>query len=362
MKNTGLQHFTNANINNFTTNIGMQIRKSVNPMWREALAKNTRREVIVERFPDLDKRKKYIFVFNHSFDEDVIAMLQSLDRNAYTLNGTSNQTKYSLQFYALWANGMVCTKRLEDESRKTSIPKMERVLKKTSMTIFGEGGYNNTENRLVAPLFNGPAILNNDTSCEIVPGIVVNFPDDPDKIYINVDDPVKIADLDKYEGMDVIREKMATIYYDMLIDHRQTAKRTELYEMLRTYNNRNVDDTTSNPYADLRLEYMELRKRAYEAQTWYDDPSLYPEGKDVWDEELTMYSGHNVTSREEAIKYIDGIKVTKDNAWILAPVLARRAEDKKYDLKDYLRENIELHDPKEFAEEYNLKKLLKKLK
>lgn len=78
---------------------------------------------------------------------------------------------------------------------------------------------------------------------------------------------------------------------------------------------------------------MEVRKAVYNCQKWH---------RDVWEEELICYSGHGVTTPLQARSFGDDVKVTSKNAAIFADMLVRREEDKKYDLKEYLRRNIKL--------------------
>lgn len=318
MKSTGLEKYEYATVENFTSDVGLKVRKIINGPWRSILKIATKREIIVERYPQLPKNKNYIFVCNHSFDEDVISILQTIDRNVYLLNGTTDQTEHNPVFIAMWANGMVYVNRKSEESRTSSVEKMRRVLRAgNSVMLFSEGGYNNTENQLIMPLFNGAYYLSKEENVEIVPIISFNEPGS-NKIYIRADNPVDIRAYDKYEGMSIIRDKMATIVYDIILDHTKPLKREELGPDPRAY-------------------YMEIRKQVYECQKWYND---------VWDEELTMYNGHGVTTPEQAFAYVDNIKITPENAHIIgpliAPILARREEEKKYDLKQYLRENIVL--------------------
>lgn len=71
MKSTGLQRFETATVDTFTSDIGLKICKSINFIWRRILKLGIRRKVFTEKYPKLDKKKQYIFVCNHSFDEDV---------------------------------------------------------------------------------------------------------------------------------------------------------------------------------------------------------------------------------------------------------------------------------------------------
>lgn len=107
---------------------------------------------------------------------------------------------------------------------------------------------------------------------------------------------------------------MATIVYEMMEAHTEPVRHAELGE-------------------NCRVGYMEQRKKIYACQKWH---------RDVWDEELTYYPGHGITTPQDAREYVDNVCVTRENAYILADVLSRRAEDRKYNLRQYLRENLEL--------------------
>lgn len=139
-------------------NIGIRLRRWLQPLLRRALRLGIRRRVIVERYPTLEKGKLYIFTSTHFFDEDVIANLISLDRNAWILFGTTNQLEYNRQTYAAWLNGMIYIDRMDAQSRKDSVAKMKRILQAgSSILMFPEGGWNNTENLLIQKLFPGPS-------------------------------------------------------------------------------------------------------------------------------------------------------------------------------------------------------------
>ncbi|MCH5269317.1 MAG: 1-acyl-sn-glycerol-3-phosphate acyltransferase [Lachnospiraceae bacterium] len=314
MKSTRLQRFMTATEDTFTSDIGLKIRKSINFIWRRILILGIKRKVYIEKYPKLEKKKKYIFVCNHSFDEDVISLIHTIDRNVYVLNGSTNQTEHNPIFYALWANGMIYVNRQDTQSRKDSLLKMKRVLQAgNSVMLFSEGGYNNTENQLIMPLFPGVYQLAVDTNTEIVP--LITFNDiGSNEIYLRADPPIDISKYEKYEGMEKLRDIMSTIVYELMEAHTQPVSRGDL---------------GTNP----RMDYMEVRRQVYECQEWYND---------VWEEELTMYSGHGVTTPQQARMYVDKIQINIQNAGVLADVLARREEDKRYDLEKYLRNNIKL--------------------
>ena len=59
MKNYGLLKFKDVDVNNFTSDIGMDIRKAINPVLRRILRVAVKGDVIVERYPKLEKNKPY---------------------------------------------------------------------------------------------------------------------------------------------------------------------------------------------------------------------------------------------------------------------------------------------------------------
>lgn len=314
MFHTGLDRYLTADINTFTTDTGIKFRKKFcNKLWRRLLKLCTARKIIVEQYPELEKDKQYIFVTSHSFDEDVISALATIDRNVYMLQGTSDQTLHNPAFLALWLNGMIYVNVLDKDSRKDAVEKMKRILKAgTDIMLFPEGSYNNTENQLIMPLFASPHIMSKDLGIEVVPLVAV--PDLKGKtIHIRAGEPMNIGQYEKWEGLAQLRDAMATLVFDILSEHTEVVKRSEL-QMTR-------DD------------WMESRRQVYECQKWYAD---------VWDEEVKQYPGHGVTLPEKAREYVDNVNVTYKNAWIFADTLVRREEDKKYNLIEYLRWKVEI--------------------
>lgn len=255
---TGLGYYKDATVENFTTDFGILLRRiCLNKTWRRILKLCTRRKIVIEQYPPLKKDEVYVFCCNHSFDEDVISALASIDRNVYMLQGTTEQMLHNPVFLALWLNGMIYVNRESAESRKSAIEKMKRILiSKSSVLLFPEGGYNNTENQLIQSLFSSPYVLNKELGVKIVP--LITFNDiGSDTIYVRVGEPMDISHYNKYEAMEFLRDKMSTLVWSIMEEHVPTIKRDELSE-------------------DPRMDWLEIRKQVCECQKWY---------RDVWDEE-----------------------------------------------------------------------------
>ena len=80
-----------------------------------------------------------------------------------------------------------------------------------------------------------------------------------------------------------------------------------------------------------RLDYIDERMREYLLTKWT---------RDDWAMEVTIYRDKELPPAPEVVRAsFDDVKITPQNAGILAPILARREEDKRYDLVRYLQKN-----------------------
>lgn len=312
MKIYGISKFKKANVDNFTSNIGMNIRKILNPMFRKFLKLGTKHKIVVDHYPKLEDNVPYIFVSTHHFVDDSVANLATIDRNAYLLFGTTDQLEVNPMVYAAWANGFIYVDREDPENRKSAIDKMIRVLNNgNSVLIFPEGGFNNTENLLCLKLFASPYILARKTGIKVVP-IAPFYEYGSDTIYMNAGEPMDLAAYDdKKEALRDLRDTLSTLLYESIEKHSTPIIRTEL-----SY--------------DPRMDFMEERRNEYLKTKWT---------KDVWDEELTQYLDSDDKEYLAVQESMDNIVFTKDNAEIMGPILAKRYVDKRYDFKDYMKKN-----------------------
>lgn len=312
MTNIGLDKIMHLGVDNFTTDSGLKIRRFINPVFRKLLRLGTKRKIICEQFPILKKEQPYIFACSHSFDDDVISSLCVIDRNAYTLCGTSEQILHNPKMYANWVNGIIFVDRLNPQSRKDSIRKMKRVIESgSSVLMYPEGGWNNTENLLIQPLFAGPYTLSQETSALVVP-LATFHEHGASNIYVRATEPISFDGMTKEESLTTLRDKLATMVWEMIELHSTPLNRDDL-------RNR-----------DFRSDFMEERKQEYLRVPWT---------KDVWEEELAFKHDKNHPLPVDAWAFLDNVKITKQNAHIFAPLLDMRAEHKKYDFKQYMHDH-----------------------
>lgn len=312
MKNIGITKVMEWNIEKFTSPVGLRLRQMINPIFRRALRLGTKRSIIIEQYPKLERNKAYIFSSSHSFDDDLISAICAIDRSVYFLTGASEQIRYNPKMYAGWLNGLVYVNRLDPHSRKESVEKMVKVLEMgSSILIFPEGGWNNTENLLIQPLFAGPYTLQQRTGCPVVP--IASFHEhNAGAIYIRVGEPMTFEGLSKKDALRTLRDSMATMMFEMMEAHSTPLKRSEL------------------GHTDPHLNYMKERHREYRRVPWTGD---------VWEEELTFYHDKSHPIPREVWKFADFVNVNHNNAYVFAPILSRRQEDRKYDFKQYMHDN-----------------------
>ena len=157
MKNIGLSNLMISTPEDFTTISKIKFRRLINKPVRKIIQLSTLKKFEVEYEEELSKDEQYIFSASHYYTEDIQATVGSVDRNAWVLIGTTNQVEHNPKMYAAWLNGMIYVDRNNQQSRSDSLEKMEYILNNgSSVIIFPEGGWNNSENLLINPLFAGP--------------------------------------------------------------------------------------------------------------------------------------------------------------------------------------------------------------
>lgn len=312
LKNYGILKFNSVGVDDFTSDKGLELRKKINPILRRLLKLAVKGELIVDRYPKLEQNKAYIFTSLHRFVEDAIANLSMIDRNAYLLFGTTDQLEVNVEMYAAWLNGFIYVNRLDPQSRQDAITKMIRVLNNgNSVLLYPEGGFNNTENLLCQKLFASPYILSKETGAEVVP-IAPFYEFGSNKIFMNVGNPIDLSIYnDKRKALEYLRDILSTLMYENIERHSTPVSRRNLGK-------------------DPRMFFMRERCQEYLKTRWT---------RDVWEEELTRYLDKDDKEMLSVLESMDDIIITKENAKIMAPILVRRQENKKYNFKQYMHDN-----------------------
>lgn len=151
--------------------------------------------IVLERYPNLNKDEPYIFVCNHTCPEDIETALNVIDRNAYLVLGSIESLKYNREMYLSWLNGMIPFDILNEKERKELIPKMCRVLKTNSVLIFLEGSHNYDATKVINYLFDGATNAALASGRKIVITTLVKDHDN-NVAYMDFSNPIDISKLE----------------------------------------------------------------------------------------------------------------------------------------------------------------------
>ncbi|MBQ6284822.1 MAG: 1-acyl-sn-glycerol-3-phosphate acyltransferase [Bacilli bacterium] len=338
-KNIGLIKSKNLNCDEFTTERGIKIRRIVHPLMKRIIKSKTGKETILLSYPTLEDGKNYIFAAGHSFPGDIANDLAVVDRSTYTLIGTTDQVDHNPEMYFLWLNGMIYVNKLSKESRKEAYKKMVKVLQNnSSVLLFPEGVLNNTENQNCVPLYPGVYHLSQETNVPVVP-IVANYDHNNNAVLIAASDPIDFNGYEKKEALIKLRDEIASLRFNLsrvsLSDARSlNGIVLDPEEFLFLSDNLNIQCKREDLVGDLHQKHMEERKKIYSEVTWHSS--------ECWDEEIMSYHEKGVDNSSEVYSFLDKIDYNEKNGdviRILAPLLVDREEQKKYDIKLYMKQN-----------------------
>lgn len=221
--------------------------------------KKNANNIVIERYPKLDKEESYIFVGSHVCPEDIETMLNIIDRNAYLILGSVENLNYNPEVYLSWLNGMIVFNVLDQNERSTLPAKMERVLQTQSILIFPEGSHNYDLNKLIKPLYDGPVNLALKTGKKIVPVVLVKDYEN-NMAYLDVGNPIDVRNLDLnmqdyYPGKEenekyriksmssYVRDQMATAVWHMMERHLEPIRRNDYVDLGQHFADFYVTDT-----------------------------------------------------------------------------------------------------------------------
>ena len=221
--------------------------------------KKNANNIVVEHYPKLDKDESYIFVGSHVCPEDIETMLNIIDRNAYLILGSVENLNYNPEVYLSWLNGMIVFNVLDQNERSTLPAKMERVLQTQSILIFPEGSHNYDLNKLIKPLYDGPVNLALKTGKKIVPVVLVKDYEN-NMAYLDVGNPIDVRNLDLnmqdyYPGKEenekyriksmssYVRDQMATAVWHMMERHLEPIRRNDYVDLGQHFADFYVTDT-----------------------------------------------------------------------------------------------------------------------
>lgn len=240
----------------------------------------------VERRAKIPK-KPVIFAATHGFREDAEHTAVMAKRQAYILNGSLPQVFNSFDGITSWIVGTILVNRADKESRAAAKEKMVYALKNgASIIMYPEGTWNKSPNQLVSGLFPGVYDVAKEACVEVVPIATYR---NGNKSYGIMESAFDICSYEKYMGIQILRDKMATMQYE-LMDKYGRCRRSELLQGTEPdeYWKNYVDDLIS------QAEFYEYELELH-----------------------TKYREKGVTLPEEAFSFMDKLIPSRENAFLL---------------------------------------------
>jgi 1-acyl-sn-glycerol-3-phosphate acyltransferase len=189
-----------------------------------------------------DKRRELpgepvIWCVNHGFKDDIAASIHAT-RHSYMFFGSLPHFFNTFDGVALFLNGVILCNRKNREMKKAAFELAVQSLKKgNDLTILPEGVWNKTPEKLVLDLWPGIYRIAKETGSKVIP--IIHYLADPHKkykgnvIHTVVADPISMDGLSEKEGLELLRDTMATWYFLMMERYGQTT-RQELLDGFET--------------------------------------------------------------------------------------------------------------------------------
>ena len=385
IKNVFISNLHLKDVDHFTSNAGLYIRRKINKPFRKLCniftnanilkqdfdstlsddeyfnsisydnipkgnyaLNNKKNNIVLERYPELVEDEPYIFVCNHTCPEDIETVLNIIDRNAYLVLGSIESLKYKREMYLLWLNGMIPFDILDTKQRREVFFKMKRVVKTNSILIFPEGSHNYNPNKIVNNLYDGVVNLALETGRKVV--VLSMLRDNDNKVsYIDASNPIDFSELDgtkKYkeallyedkkkcikELTTYLRDKMGTAVLGLMSRHAEVISRNN-YDDLEEY--------LRDSYIRDAFKKLKWEKDVFEAEYLTKKTIEEKEYEDVND------SLSNLVFNDSAI--LDSKICTRD-------FVLRSVDSKKKDIVLRMREHLKVVEAKK-----KNKKILKKI-
>lgn len=331
------KHLT-ANVDSFTSDFGIKFRGKISPILRKkgkSMLENDEKspkKIIVERPLSLSDDDAYIFASTHGFPDDIIATICSIDRHAYLLTNSVDQLMHNPDMKLLWLNGMIFVNTRSKKSRGQAVPKMVRILNYgTSIIIYPEGSWNVTENIIVNKLFNGIYLTALETKKRVVP-IGSFHKHGSNEIYISFGEPFNLHDYSMQEGLDILREKMATLKFELIEKYgnknaKEVVPASEPAPLISDnehVKNKGVVLTKRESLPEnLRKAWLEEKKKEVLQFKWVNPD---------WEDEYLTFKDKNIITKDEVWEFVHQIQLNKNNARLLQQVINERQQEEEYDL------------------------------
>ena len=215
MKNRPLAYLLKNDPAEVLSETGIRLRRGFSPIFRNVIIPlSSKNKLTIVRKAPVPKDKPIIFAATHGFRDDVAFSLKTIGSHAYLLYASIPDFYESPDGYALWLNGVVLLDRKDRASRAASKEKMVSALSLgANLLMYPEGVWNKTENLIVQKLFPGIWDVANASGAWVMPLASI---EENGRVYTILDEAFNICEYGRKEGLNVLRDKMATAKYELM--------------------------------------------------------------------------------------------------------------------------------------------------
>jgi hypothetical protein len=270
---------------------GVKARMFIYPFMRVLLkAANPYKYHMVKR-AKIPEGRAIIYAPTHGFKDDMLNSYIIINDPVYALFGSLLQFFNHHEGILAWLFGVILVDRTDKESKRTALLKMQRAMSfGINGLIFPEGTWNLTDSLLVLKLFNGIYKLAVSTSALITPVITHT---DGNNCYVVLDEPFDITAYECDEGLQVLRDKMATVKF-------------ELMEKFSSYSRKELETNG----VSLKAAWENYKEELINKVKYY--PPM--------DHDVYQFKDKTVVDYSEAFAHLKRVKLTNNNAFLLRSI------------------------------------------
>lgn len=265
------------------------------------------------------KEKPVIYAITHMGMYDYQVVSEVIKKHQVPFAGDPETLYRSGDGALLAANGLIYCDTEDEVDRKIAASTSVELLNKGhNLLIYPEGVWNISPNLLMLPLFPGIIKMAQETGCDIVPIAIEQYDKD---FIVNVGENFKVEKIDNEEYKQEYIEKKKNELRDTM-----ATLKWQIFEKLPTEERKNLGN-----YAKKHREFVDTR-----LNEWFNKE----ENKPYYNEDLVKHRTFrikNIVLKEDVFKYLDKIKLNKNNAFMF-----RKDTTYPVDTNEYFDEEMKM--------------------
>ena len=223
---------TNKDTSNqfYFSKFAIKLRQLISKPMKVIIKKIVTKKVTIVRNDFEPNGKPTIYLANHGFYEDIMAVISSIEDNVNLLIGVEGKsnTPKPIEKLALWLNGYLQINRRSKESKNKGFDSMVKILQNQgNLLMFPESIWNLTPNLLMLKLHWGALRMAELTGANVVPVIIDEVNGGYSVIIGKAFNYSKYHD--RHEAIGDLRDIMATAVWE-LISLKEPVKRADISE------------------------------------------------------------------------------------------------------------------------------------